>query len=274
MASNFLISSAVFDGILDAARLGPDETVLEVGAGLGRLTARLAARAGRVVAVEADRRLHAAAAAHLRCVGNVTLLCADFLAGKHRINPLVEQAVREGRRGAERPLKVVSNLPYGIASPAVVNLLEWDVPVGEMCVMVQREVADRLLADAGTRQYGPLTVYVRYWASVERVMAVPRGAFWPAPDVSSAVVRIARRADRVRTDRYPAFASVVRRLFAGRRKQLGTLLRELLGEDGARATLDELGRDPTTRPAQLGVGEFEVIAARAAETRSRPPGSA
>lgn len=257
----FLVSGKDLDRVVEAACIGPDEAVLEIGTGLGRLSARIAARAGHLVTVEIDDRLHRVAAEHLGDLPNVTLLRCDFLASKHRINPAVAEAVRSALGGLAGPLKVVSNLPYNISSPAVVALLEWDIAVGEMFLMFQKEVADRLAASPGVKEYGPLTVCVDYWATVERLFSLPRRAFWPVPEVSSVLVRIVKRAERRRTEQYDAFSAVVRKLFEGRRKTLRRSLRSGWGDEKAAQVIERLGLDPRRRADTLSTEDFEAIAA-------------
>ncbi|MHC4481706.1 MAG: 16S rRNA (adenine(1518)-N(6)/adenine(1519)-N(6))-dimethyltransferase RsmA [Planctomycetota bacterium] len=261
LGQSFLIRSADLDNVAEAAQVTAEETVLEIGTGLGRLTARIAQRAARVVTVEIDARLHAIAAANLAATPNVALLCGDFLKSKHRISPAVTEAVRAALQESAAGLKVVSNLPYGISSPAIVNLLEWEVPPGEMCLMVQKEVAERLSAAPGGGDYGPLTVFVDYWATVEELLSLPPSAFWPAPQVSSRLLRITRRGERDRLCGYPAFAAVVRKLFETRRKSLGKILRVGWGREAADRALDGLGIDPMQRPEELSTADFEALAA-------------
>ncbi|MDP6439822.1 MAG: 16S rRNA (adenine(1518)-N(6)/adenine(1519)-N(6))-dimethyltransferase RsmA [Candidatus Brocadiia bacterium] len=194
LGQNFLISDQLLDRIVELAGVGPEDAVLEIGTGLGRLTARLADRARAVVSVEIDPGLYAAALDRLAGLENVTLVNADFLARKHLINPEVERALRQA--AGDGPFKVVANLPYQISSPGIINLLEWEPQPAEIDVMLQAEVADRLTAGPGTPQYGPLTVFAAYWADVERLMKVPPSAFWPQPQVGSAFVRITPRTSK------------------------------------------------------------------------------
>jgi 16S rRNA (adenine1518-N6/adenine1519-N6)-dimethyltransferase len=260
LGQNFLVSAANLDRVADAAQLGPADVVLEIGTGMGQLTERLAARAGRVVSAEIDRGLLAIASARLAGTTNVRFVCCDFLAGKHRISDEVADAVRAAGAGAAQPLKVVSNLPYGISSPAIVNLLEWDLAVGEMCLMLQKEVGDRILARPGTKEYGPLTVVVGYWATAERLGTFPRQAFWPPPEVSSTLLRIAKKPGLVRTERYDVFAAVVGRLFRSRRKALSAVVRAGWGRDVAEGLQDSTGIDPRRRAEELGVEELGTLA--------------
>lgn len=261
LGQNFLVSGKNLDRVVSAAGISLREAVLEVGTGLGRLTARIAARAGHVVSVEIDRALHALAAENLGTFENVTLLCCDFLQSKHHINPLVTEAVRSACRACGGGLKVVSNLPYCICSPAIANLLEWEIEARQMFLMAQKEVADRLVAEPGCKEYGPLTVHVDYWASVKKLFSLPRGNFWPRPEVSSVLVRIVRRPDRQRTEQYAAFSSVVRTLFTSRRKTVASAVKNRWGPDKSREALERSGIEPGTRVDQLTTADFETIAA-------------
>jgi 16S rRNA (adenine1518-N6/adenine1519-N6)-dimethyltransferase len=254
LGQNFLVSGAALDRIAALAQLSPDETVLEIGTGFGRLTARLAAQAGRVVSIEYDEMLHWAASQLLEGYGNVELVHGDFLAGKHRINPLLTQMLSPG------PIKVVANLPYGISSPAVTNLLEWQATVSELYVMLQREVADRVTARPGTHRYGALTVCVDYWATAQKVLTLTRGHFWPAPAVDSSVVHIARRPERERSEMYHVFSTVVSTLFSMRRKTLAAALKKTWGKQKAADVLARLQLSPRIRVEHLGVRDFEAIA--------------
>jgi len=260
LGQNFLVSAANLDRVVEAAQLHPEDVVLEVGTGLGRLTERLAGGARRVVSVEIDERLHRLASERLESVRNARLVCCDFLESKHRINEQVADAVRRAGAGAGRPLKVVSNLPYGISSPAVVNLLEWDVPVGEMCLMLQKEVAERIAARPGTKAYGPLTVVVSHWATTQRLHALPRQAFWPAPEVASVLLRITKRPGLARTEHYDVFVAVVGRLFRSRRKALAAVLRAGWGRQTADRMREVQGVDLGRRAEQLSTDELAALA--------------
>jgi len=269
LGQNFLVSAENLDRIVAAAEVSACEAILEIGTGMGSLTERLAARAAHVVSVEIDKALYEIASRRLEGIHNLSLLCCDFLASKHRINPLVADAAGRALEGRPQSLKVVSNLPYSISSPAVVDLLEWDITVGRMCLMLQKEVADRLTAAPGQSEYGPLTVYVGYWARVERIFNLPRHAFWPAPEVSSTLVKVTRRPERRRTEQYDTFAAVVRKLFESRRKTLAHILRAGWGDEAARRVLERLGLDPRGRVEDLGTADFEAIARAAGPPQKR-----
>jgi 16S rRNA (adenine1518-N6/adenine1519-N6)-dimethyltransferase len=259
LGQNFLVAARDFERVVEAAELEADDVVLEIGTGLGRLTARLAQAARRVVTVEIDSGLYSVAAERLAGMPNVTAMHADFLQSKHEIDPAVTDAVAP--LAGSRALIVVSNLPYSISSPAIVNLLEWDVPVARMCLMLQKEVADRLMAKPGGKEYGPLTVIADYWAETERAGSFPRQAFWPPPEVASALVLVSKRPGRAMSGGYAAFAETVARLFAGRRKTLGRNLREGWGEEKAAAILAAVDIEASRRAETLSTSALEAIAA-------------
>ena len=236
MGQNFLVSARTMDRMVLLAGVDSNDVVLEIGTGLGRLTERLARKAAHVVTVEVDARLARIASARLADFANVRLLGCDFLRGKHRINPLVTDAVEQAQSGAKW-LKVVSDLPYRISSPAVVCLLEWGVPLQGIHVMLQSDVADRLLGPPGSKQYGALTVFVQYRARVERLFSLPPEAFWPSPKVCSSFVRIVPSTPHPAAADYEAFRAAVSILFQNRRKTLGRALLIGWGHEAARRIL-------------------------------------
>ena len=259
LGQNFLASVRDLERVAGAADLRGDDVVLEIGTGLGRLTALLAARARQVVSVEIDDRLHAIAAGNLADYANVELLRCDALESKHRINPAVTAAVRGALEETEGRFKVVSNLPYRISSPAVVNMLEWELQPVELYLMLQDEVAARMTAEPGTGEYGPLTVYVDYWATVERLFTLGSHAFWPAPEVNSAFLRLARRPERRQTEDYAAFAELVRRLFTSRRKTLRKALKLATEDLPVDRLIGHTELSGKTRIEELIVADFEQL---------------
>ncbi len=222
---HFLVDPNLCRAIVASAALPPDAEVLEIGCGPGLLTAHLAPAAGRVTAVDIDADLAA--------------LCREALAGAAHVDVVVQNildaeggiALTGGGPSRPAPLHVFGNLPYNRAVDILVALLDWDRPVAQIRILVQHEVAERMVAPPRDEQYGPLSVVAQAFAEVKRLRGVPPGVFWPAPRVESAVVSLVPRpgaAGRVR----PTWAGL-RRLFLGRRKRLVNVLKGLgLGEGG------------------------------------------
>ena len=181
---NFLIDSHVLDKIVNAAGITQDDCVLEIGPGIGTMTQYLAEHAGRVVAVEIDTNLLPILAETLKDYSNVTVINEDIL--KVDMN----QLVKEYNQG--RPIKVVANLPYYITTPIIMGLFESNVPIENITVMVQKEVADRMQVGPGSKDYGALSLALQYYASPYIVANVPPNCFIPRPNVGSAVIRLTR----------------------------------------------------------------------------------
>ncbi len=233
LGQNFLIDSAKLDAIVQAAQIEPGEVVLEVGPGTGVLTSRLLQAGARVLAVEIDQQLEPMLREQFAAQGDCfQLIIADVLAGKHEINPVVVEALsvmcdgdeqKESGRDQGRGFKLIANLPYQVASPLLINLALDHPSMRLGLVMVQKEVADRLTAEPGGKEYGAMSVLVQAMCEVTMVLTLPPGCFWPQPKVTSAVVRVQRR-ERALTDDPQTLAKLTQRLFSQRRKQLGTIL--------------------------------------------------
>lgn len=248
LGQHFLFDPAILDRIVDALHPDPDDFVVEIGAGRGTLTRRLAPRVGSVLTIERDESL--ASALRDELAGNCTVVAADALE--------VEWAA--GRDPAQ-PYKVVGNIPYAITTPLIDKAL--DPPPPDLIVfLLQREVGDRLGASPGTKTYGGLTVGVQTAAAVERLFVVRPGSFRPPPKVDSVVVRLAPLADPVvaSTDR-PAFRRFVAGLFGQRRRQLTRALRTVTGlsADEVEALLEQLGLDAAARPEVITPHEFAML---------------
>lgn len=262
----FLIDLNLIDLILREARLGPADLVLEVGTGTGSLTSRLAQQAGAVLGVEIDRGLFALAQDLTRALPNVRLLQGDILESKHRLNPRVLELLQEGlSRGGFQQIKLVANLPYVVATPVIANLLLSELPLERMVVMVQWELAARLAARPGTADYGALSVLVQSLADVELLRKLPPAAFWPRPQVDSAIVRLLPQAERRRqVGNVPAFHQFLHDLYLHRRKNLRGALLAFLGKEWSKAELDRhLERhdfDGQVRAETLGVEDHQRLA--------------
>jgi len=244
------LEPAWVDKVIRAIDPKPDERFIEIGPGRGALTRPLAARVRHVVAYEIDRDLAAALAAE--ALPNVTIAPGDFLVTIDRERP--DGAVR-----------VAANLPYNVAAPILFKLVELALggaAILDATVMLQREVADRLVARPGTRDYGVLTVLIGHSAEVTRVLDLPPGAFRPAPKVRSAVVRLRFHAPEPLVRDRGAFEAVVRGAFTWRRKTVANALARHLGSDPAAAhgTLARAGIDGGRRPETLTIAEFARLA--------------
>ncbi|MDQ7794412.1 MAG: 16S rRNA (adenine(1518)-N(6)/adenine(1519)-N(6))-dimethyltransferase RsmA [bacterium] len=256
LGQHFLVDPGVLRKIVNALDPGPDDTILEIGPGLGTVTRALASRAGQIVAVEVDRGLLKAMAETLDGLANVRVVEGDAL--KLDLAALVEDS------GA---VKVVSNLPYYITTPLIFRLLEAR-PFPRLVIMVQEEVARRLAAGPGEAAYGALTVAVAARYQVRVVTGVGRHAFYPVPGVDSSLLLMLPRPPRDPDPARWALEAVVRAAFGQRRKMLvGALAGGELGLDrpGARRVLEAAGISGTRRGETLSLEEFEDLA-RALET--------
>ncbi len=252
LGQHFLHDPRILDRIIAAIDPAPNDVVLEIGAGWGTLTRRLAPRVGSLVAIEKDKRLAAAltgasnATPHTPLPANVSVLAADAL----RVDwPEIVDAP------PGTAWKIIGNVPYQITTPLIQKALSPPPPLPIVIVfLIQKEVADRLTASPGGKDYGALSVGVQASASVERLFVVRPGAFVPPPAVDSAVVRITPRADPlVSPDRAAAFRSFVTGLFGQRRRQVRRGLRTVLGLDRDRVVtlLREAGVAQDARPETL-----------------------
>jgi 16S rRNA (adenine1518-N6/adenine1519-N6)-dimethyltransferase len=241
---NFMIDQNLVRLVADAGGVSAGELVVEVGPGTGTLTEELLVRGADVLAVEIDRDL--AKLLRERFAGNehFTLVEGDALAGKHQLNEELLAHLASARVQG-KPRKLVANLPYNIASPLVIELLIAGVDV--LAFTVQKEVADRLRANANDDAYGPLTVMAQLLSRVEVLRTLPPQAFWPAPKIDSALVRMTR--DDQLGDQSALVGKFVQQLFSFRRKTLRKALSNM-GFD-ADALLAKLSIDPQWRPERL-----------------------
>jgi 16S rRNA (adenine1518-N6/adenine1519-N6)-dimethyltransferase len=254
------LESAWVRKLIDAAAIGPEDAVLEIGPGRGAITRPLAERAGRLLAVEVDRDL--AADLDAANLPNVTVVTRDIL--RVDLAPVIASWLG-APPGPSNTIRIVGNLPYNISSPILFTLLELAAQtngVRDALLMLQKEVADRLVARVGTGDYGVLTVLTAVRADVTRVLALPPGAFRPPPKVHSAVVRLTFRPPAVDIADEALFVRMVRSMFTQRRKTIGNAMKPYCvasGLDSARA-LAEAGIDSTRRPETLSLAEFAAVA--------------
>lgn len=238
----------------------PGDAVLEIGPGRGAITRPLASRCEKLLAVEVDRDL--ATELEEDKPANVTVVRGDVL--KVDLAPIVTSWLG-APPGRGNQFRIVGNLPYNISSPILFTLIDLAATSGgvaDATLMLQKEVADRLIARVGTGEYGVLTVLTALHADVTRVLALPPGAFRPPPKVHSAVVRLTFRPPKVDLSEPETFTRMVRAVFTQRRKTVGNALKGFAAATGQTAVevLAAAGIDPQRRPETLALGEFAVLA--------------
>lgn len=251
---NFIVNPGVPPKIVDAAGIDRSCGVIEIGPGIGVLTKEMARRAGKVVAVEVDKRLPPVLEETLAGFDNVKVVLQDVL--KTDLKALAAQ---------EFPgMKVVvcANLPYYITSPIIMKLLEDKLPIDNITVMVQKEAAERLAALPGTRESGAVSCAVRYFAQPRMMFSVQAGSFYPAPKVTSAVVRMdIRPTPAVSVPDEKAYFALVRAAFGQRRKTAANSIAAGLGipRPQVAAALEAAGLNPRVRPEQLTLEDFAAV---------------
>lgn len=254
---NFLIDPHVLDKIVNAAQITREDCVLEIGPGIGVMTQRLAEQARHVVAVEIDKNLIPILEETLQEYDNITVLNQDIL--KVDINRLVDTY------NGGVPIKVVANLPYYITTPIIMGLFEKQVPVDNITVMVQKEVADRMQVGPGSKDYGALSLAVQYYAKPYIVANVPPNCFIPRPNVGSAVIRLTRHENPpVRTKNPELMFRLIRASFNQRRKTLQNGLNnssELsYSKEMIAQAIDSLGLPSSVRGEALTLEQFAQLA--------------
>lgn len=252
---NFLVDNNIINRIIESAELGPEEWVMEIGPGLGALTSVMAEEVEKVVALEIDRDL-VAILADLISNPKVAVVEGDALLLNWR-------EVLQAEGWVNQPVKLIANLPYYLTSPLIMKALEGEVRFSTLVVMVQREVADRILAEPGTKDYGVLTLAVQYYTDARLVMNVPRTVFLPAPNVDSAVVQLTPREATIDVAPAELFA-VIRAAFQQRRKTVRNALKSLLTEwdltmEELEAALIRANLEPTDRGERLSLADFKRL---------------
>ncbi len=255
---NFLIDTHVLEKIIRAADITKDDCVLEIGPGIGTMTQYLCENAGKVIAVEIDKNLIPILTEDtLAAYDNVKVINSDVL--KLDLKKLAEE------ENGGRPIKVVANLPYYITTPIIMGLFEAGVPLASITVMVQKEVADRMQAGPGSKDYGALSLAVQYYAEPYIAANVPPNCFMPRPNVGSAVIRLTlHEKPPVEVEDEKLLFKLIRASFAQRRKTLVNGLTNspeisFSKEEVAKA-LEECGYSPTIRGEALTLAEFAKLA--------------
>ncbi len=255
---NFLIDTHVLEKIIRAADITKDDCVLEIGPGIGTMTQYLCENAGKVIAVEIDKNLIPILTEDtLAAYDNVKVINSDVL--KLDLKKLAEE------ENGGRPIKVVANLPYYITTPIIMGLFEAGVPLASITVMVQKEVADRMQAGPGSKDYGALSLAVQYYAEPYIAANVPPNCFMPRPNVGSAVIRLTLHGKPpVKVADEKLLFKLIRASFAQRRKTLVNGLTnspELsFSKEEVTKALEECGYSPTIRGEALTLSEFAKLA--------------
>lgn len=261
LGQNFIVDPNILKQMVREANLAPEGCVLEIGPGIGALTEHLAQASARVVAVEIDQRLIPVLRETIQH-DNVTIVHGDIL--QQNIQELYAQYFVTPQQPSPR-VTVVANLPYYITTPIIMKLLEEAPWVGQIVVMVQKEVCARMTASPGTKAYGSLSLAVRYYAEASMTMTIPSTVYIPQPHVDSAVIKLVRRTAPCVTVRDEAgFFRLIRTAFAQRRKTIGNNVQVFFEDHGGKhacqAWLMQCGIDPQRRGETLTLEEFAVLA--------------
>ncbi|MHB8172841.1 MAG: 16S rRNA (adenine(1518)-N(6)/adenine(1519)-N(6))-dimethyltransferase RsmA [Nitrospirota bacterium] len=259
LGQNFLVDENVISRIVRSAALTKDDTVIEIGPGQGAMTKDLAAAAGKVIAIELDERLVRHLTSELEGIGNIELVSGDALAFPYE--------------SLACPVKVVANLPYYISTPIITRLLEARDIISSMTLMLQKEVAQRITAPPGGKEYGYMSVMVQFRAQAESLFVVPKQAFAPVPKVDSAVVRLVMREAPEMVSDPVFFERVVSASFSKRRKTLKNSLKSsgLIEPSRFEAAMERLsgsGIDTSRRAETLSLSEFALMSGILFENRS------
>jgi 16S rRNA (adenine1518-N6/adenine1519-N6)-dimethyltransferase len=263
LGQNFLLDENMLRAIVRDAQVGPGDTVLEVGPGCGTLSLHLLRAGVDLVAVEIDPRLAEIARELLADEKRFRLIVADVLAQKHAIEPRVlAELPKTG------PWHLVANLPYSVAGPLLASLCELENAPASMTVLVQREVAQRIAAEAGSDAWGPLSIRLQIDYDATIVRAVPAALFWPKPDVESSVVRLVPHAQRMDSAARAQLSRLVDGLFQRRRQSLARVLSAISGSRAAgEKWLESAGLEPKARAEDLDLATLR----RLSETAPREP---
>ncbi|MBO0350058.1 16S rRNA (adenine(1518)-N(6)/adenine(1519)-N(6))-dimethyltransferase RsmA [Phormidium pseudopriestleyi FRX01] len=257
-AQHWLQSDKALNEIIKAAALSPGDRILEIGPGTGNLTRQLLPQAESVVAVEIDRNLSQKLAQKLGDIPNFLLLCADFL------DLDLESVLTQTPELFHHPHKVVANIPYNITGPILEKLLGTisqppRISYQSVVLLIQKEVAERITGAPGSRTYGALSVRVQYVAECEYICTVPAKAFYPAPKVDSAVIRLSPRPLAILADRPRWLETLVKVGFSSKRKMLRNNLKGLIDRDQLTQFLEQLNINPQVRAEDLSVSQWVAL---------------
>lgn len=270
LGQNFLIDLNLMRLLVDLAGIKDSDIVLEVGCGTGSLTEGLAEKAGVVIAVEADAILFKIAKGRLSKNQNTEIINADILKSKNTINPKITDAIAAAGKKLSGRFLLVSNLPYNVASPVMLNLITAGPVVDAMYVTVQKEVAERMAATAGNKNYGILSIILAAFGDVKLIRVLRPSVFWPQPQVDSAMISFVYDKEKAcQIEDVELFGLVINLFMGHRRKTLKACTKLAEGrlaniEDWSRI-FEDCGIDGHVRPEQLGPGDYISLAKRCAK---------
>lgn len=257
LGQNFLINDTVVDKIVESAEISKEDLVIEIGPGLGNLTEFLLEKAGKVIAIELDQRMLKILNDRFSLYNNFEIINEDVL--KVNLNELISKNKNEKIKNA----KIVANLPYYITTPIIMKLLEEKLDIETITVMVQKEVADRLIAIPGEKLSGAITYSVYYYATSENVTIVENNSFIPEPEVDSEVIKLSiRKNPPVKLLDEKQFFKTIKASFMQRRKTLSNALVNggiLKNKQDAKKLFDDLNMDYNTRGESLSIEKFAEI---------------
>ena len=251
LGQNFLIDGNIVRKIVQGANIRKEDYVLEIGPGIGTLTEELALHAKKVVSVELDENLLELLDETLESYDNVEIIHGDIL--KTDVKKIIDEKLNGG------PIKIVANLPYYVTTPIIGMLLENSFNIDSITVMIQKEVADRMLALHGSKTYGALSVFIRFYSNPQIIVKVPKTVFMPQPKIDSTVIKLDIKKDLPDVDRDQLF-KLVKAAFSKRRKTLLNALSsygfEDLDKDTIKNALEEIQISPEIRAENLSIEEF------------------
>jgi len=264
LGQHFLIDLNLMEKLVDAAHIGKNDVVLEVGCGTGSLTQAIAEKAGYCLAVEMHKPLAKIAEKELAKAENVEVINVDVLASKHTINRAVTDAIESARKSCGGRFLLVANLPYSVASPLMMNLITGDITADGMYVTVQKEVAERMTTGPGSSDYGTLSIFMNAAGDVKIERVLKPTVFWPQPQVDSAMVSFVRSEEKVGRIRSMELFSEVVNLFMGhRRKMLKSCSKLAAGRLAEIRNWPQIFEqscvDPRSRPEQLSPESYIAI---------------
>lgn len=260
LGQNFLVNDAVIEETIEAADIGKEDFVIEIGPGLGTLTQKLLEKAKKVIAIELDPRMIDIIKERFCLYQNFEVIPEDVL----KVN-LRERIEKEKRENGIKQVKIVANLPYYITTPIIMKLLEDKLDIQTITVMVQKEVAQRLTAKTGEKLAGAITYSVQYYCEAKEVVEVPKESFIPAPEVESAVIQLVlREKPPVEVKKESEFFKLIKVSFMQRRKTFlnGVSNSGLVEKQKLKQILEELGIEENIRGENLSLEQFAEIANR------------